>query len=109
MSSHPIELAFPDIREYRDGNTGTPYVRRADSGKPGPNVMINALTHGNEVCGAIALKALLDLNLAPRIGSLTMSFANVEAYQSFDPANPNASRFVDQDFNRVWSAAVLDD
>ena len=109
MSNHPIELALPDIRKYRDGNTGTPYVHRTDSGKPGPNVMINALTHGNEVCGAIALEALLDLKLAPRIGTLTMSFANVEAYQSFDPANPNASRFVDQDFNRVWSAAVLDD
>jgi predicted deacylase len=109
MTTHTIEVTFPDIRAYREGNTGTPYVHRLDSGKPGPHVMINALTHGNEVCGAIALKALLDLRLAPRRGRLTMSFANVAAYESFDPAQPNASRFVDQDFNRIWSASVLDD
>jgi predicted deacylase len=109
MSTHPIEVSFPDISPYREGNTGTSYVHRRGSGKPGPNVMINALTHGNEVCGAIAVKALLDLDLTPRRGSLTMSFANVAAYRSFDPAKPNASRFVDQDFNRIWSASTLDD
>ncbi len=71
--------------------------------------MINALTHGNEVCGAIAVKDLLDLGVRPRQGKLTLAFANVDAYHRFDPANPDASRFVDQDFNRVWTVAVLDD
>src|SRR3546814_7690048 len=33
---------------------------------------------------------------------------NVAAYLSFDPANPTASRFVDEDFNRLWTAEVLD-
>ncbi len=80
-----------------------------DSGVPGPHVMINALTHGNEVCGAIAVKGLLDAGVQPRRGRLTLAFANVDAYARFDPARPDASRFVDQDFNRVWTSAVLDD
>jgi predicted deacylase len=106
---YPIEVAFPDIRPYANGNTGIPYVFTFDSGVPGPHVMINALTHGNEVCGAIAVKGLLDLGIHPRKGRLTLAFANVDAYLRFDPANPDASRFTDQDFNRVWTAAVLDD
>ena len=106
---HPIEVEFPDIGAWRQGPTGLDYVHSFDSGRPGPHVLVNALTHGNEVCGAIALDALLKLGPRPRIGRLTVSFANVAAYQRFDPAQPHASRFVDQDFNRVWSAAVLDD
>jgi predicted deacylase len=109
LPEYPIEVVFPDIRPHAAGNTGIPYVHSFDSGVPGPHVMVNALTHGNEVCGAIAVAELLKLGLRPRKGKLTLSFANVEAYQRFDPANPDASRFVDQDFNRVWTSAVLDD
>lgn len=105
----PIEVHFPDLRRWRDSRTGIPHLHRFDSSQPGPHVMVNALTHGNEVCGAIALDAWLDLGLQPRRGRLTICFANVDAYERFDPAHPDASRFVDQDFNRVWSAAVLDD
>jgi predicted deacylase len=106
--TYPIELEFPDIRPYAAGNTGIGYVYTFDSGLPGRHTMINALTHGNEVCGAIAVKGLLDAGLRPRRGRLTQAFANGAAYQRFDPARPDASRFVDQDFNRVWSPAVLD-
>lgn len=109
LPEYPIEVSFPDIRPYAEGNTGISYLFTFDSGVPGPHVMINALTHGNEVCGAIAVKGLLDLGIRPRKGKLTLAFANVDAYQRFDPANPDASRFVDQDFNRVWTSAVLDD
>ena len=79
-----------------------------DSGKPGPHVMINALTHGNEVCGAHALCFLFENHVRPVRGRLTLSFANIAAYQRFDPHAPFDSRFVDEDFNRVWDAAVLD-
>ena len=106
---YPIEIGFPDIGPYAEGNTGIAYVHTFDSGVPGPHVMVNALTHGNEVCGAVAVKDLLDLGVWPRQGKLTLAFANVEAYQRFDPANPDAARFVDQDMNRVWTAAILDD
>lgn len=106
---YPIEIEFPDLCPYTEGNSGISYLYSFDSGKPGPHVMINALTHGNEVCGAIVVKSLLDLHLRPRLGKLTLSFANIDAYHRFDPARPDASRFIDQDFNRVWTAATLDD
>jgi predicted deacylase len=38
----------------------------------------------------------------------TVTFANIEAYLAFDPADPFASRCVDEDFNRLWSSDVLD-
>ena len=38
---------------------GVDYVHVLDSGQPGPNVMVQALTHGNEFCGAIALDYLV--------------------------------------------------
>lgn len=109
METYPIEIEFPDLAPYAEGNTGIPYVYTYDSGAPGPHTMINALTHGNEVSGAIAVKGLIDSGLRPRRGSLTLSFANIDAYLSFDPKRPDASRFVDQDFNRVWMPATLDD
>lgn len=107
--AYPIEIAFPDISPHAEGNTGIAYVHSFDSGMPGPHVMINALTHGNEVCGAIVVDELLRSGLRPRRGKLTLAFANVDAYARFDPDRPDAARFVDQDFNRVWTAAVLDD
>ncbi|RDU97714.1 M14 family metallopeptidase [Trinickia dinghuensis] len=107
--AYPIEIEFPNISEHTSGNTGIDYVHTFDSGVPGPHVMINALTHGNEVCGAIVVDALLRFGLRPRRGRLTLSFANVQAYARFDPQQPDKSRFVDGDFNRVWTTAVLDD
>ncbi len=103
-----IEIAAPDISAYAAGNTGIPYVTTFDSGRPGPHVLVNALTHGNEICGAIALDRLFRDGVRPIAGKLTLSFANVAAYQSFDPRNPTASRFVDEDFNRVWDEETLD-
>ncbi|MPW23198.1 succinylglutamate desuccinylase [Paraburkholderia sp. CNPSo 3157] len=110
MNAHayPIELAFPDIAAHERSDTGIPYLNTFDSGIAGPHVMINALTHGNEVCGAIVVDALLRAKLRPRRGKLTLSFANVDAYARFDPSRPDAARFVDQDFNRVWTAQTLD-
>jgi predicted deacylase len=109
MNAYPIEIAFPDITAHASGNAGVPYVHTFDSGVDGPHVMINALTHGNEVCGAIVVDALLRARLRPRRGKLTLAFANVDAYSRFHASTPDASRFVDQDFNRVWTAKALDD
>ncbi len=109
LNDYPIEIDLPDIRRYAKGNTGIPYVYSFDTGQPGPHTMINALTSGNQICGAIAVKALLDLDVRPRRGRLTLAFANIDAYLRFDRADPYASRFVDQDFNRLWSPRVLDD
>jgi predicted deacylase len=107
MSVRPIELAAPDIAPFRRGNAGADYVHVLDSGKPGPSAMIQALTHGNEFCGAIALKTLLEDRPPLARGRLTLAFANVAAYARFDPASPDRSRFIDEDYNRVWADDVL--
>ncbi|MEI2416607.1 succinylglutamate desuccinylase/aspartoacylase family protein [Orrella sp. JC864] len=102
-----FELAVPDLAAERAGNTGTPGVWHFDSGRPGRAVLITALVHGNELCGAWALKALLASGLRPRQGSLTLALCNLEAFDRFDPARHDASRFVDEDMNRVWSSERL--
>jgi len=106
--NHPIELSPPDIGAYKSGNTGVDYVYRFDSGKPGPNVMIQALTHGNEFCGAIALDRVFSLKIFPSKGKLTLAFANVAAFARFDFKDPDRSRFIDEDYNRVWGDEALD-
>jgi predicted deacylase len=103
-----IELKAPDITPWREGHTGVDWVHRLDSGQPGPTVMVQALTHGNEICGAIALDWLLRQRLRPLRGRLVLAFANVQAYARFDPANPFPSRCVDEDYNRVWADSTLD-
>lgn len=104
----PIEVELPDIRRWESGNTGIPFVWRFEASRPGPTVLLQALTHGNEVCGAIVLDWLLASGFRPLAGKLIVAFANVEAYLAFDPLDPYASRCLDEDFNRVWSAEVLD-
>ena len=102
-----IELQAPDISRWKDGGSGVDWVHHFTSGLPGPQVMVQALTHGNEVCGAIALDWLLKQAFRPQRGTLTLAFANVEAYARFDPANPFPSRLVDEDYNRVWADETL--
>ncbi len=96
----PIEFAFPDLRRWEKG--AAPYIHVLESGKSGPTVMVAALTHGNEVSGAVVVDALLAAGLKPRKGTLIFSFNNIEAYQRFDAKAPFKSRMIDEDFNRTW-------
>ncbi len=105
---YPIEIQPIDIEPYRQGNTGIDYAWTFDSGRPGPHVMVNAVIHGNELCGAIAVDFLFREQVRPKAGKLSLVFCNVAAYLSFDPARPSASRYVDEDMNRVWTPDVLD-
>ena len=106
-----IELKPPRIGRWRDGGTGVDYVHAWDTGQPGPRVMVQALTHGNEICGAIALDWLLgEITKGawrPARGRLVCTFANVAAFERFDAAHPFASRCIDEDLNRVWADEVL--
>ncbi|MDO5648795.1 succinylglutamate desuccinylase/aspartoacylase family protein [Paracoccus sp. (in: a-proteobacteria)] len=106
---YPVEITPPDISAYAAGNTGIPYVWTFDSGQPGPHAAITALVHGNEPCGALALDRLLTQDFRPRQGRLSLAFINTAAAEAFDPDQPDASRWVDEDMNRIWSADVLDD
>lgn len=101
-----FRLAMPDLARWRPGNTGTEGVWRFQGVEPGPRVAITALIHGNELCGAWAvsqLLALLEGGAKVRRGQLTLALCNLRAFERFDPANPHASRFVQEDLNRQWS------
>ena len=50
-----FKLLAPDISAWRAGNTGVEGVWTFDSDQPGRHVMLSALVHGNELCGAWAL------------------------------------------------------
>ena len=102
MSATDFRLACPDLGAWRAGNTGVPGVWQFDSGQPGRHVLISALIHGNELCGAWAVRGLLEAGVRPARGRLTLVFANLEAFDRFDPADHDASRFVDEDLNRQW-------
>ncbi|MCA0440037.1 MAG: succinylglutamate desuccinylase/aspartoacylase family protein [Proteobacteria bacterium] len=107
-SSLRFDLPAPDLSAWRAGNTGTEGVWHFDSGLPGRQVLVSALIHGNELCGAWALKGLLESGLRPQAGSLTLMFCNLAAFDRFDPANHDAARFVEQDMNRQWSDERMD-
>lgn len=107
-NEYPIELTAPDISAYKNGNTGIDYFTTMDSGIDGPHVMVTAVVHGNEICGVIALDHFFKSGLQPRIGKLTLGFCNVDAFLQYDPEDPTISRFVDEDFNRVWDESTLD-
>lgn len=106
-NEYPLELPNPDISSHSTGNNGIPYTYTFEATTPGPHVMISAVVHGNELCGAMVVDWLLRENIRPARGKLSLGFMNVAAYESYDPASPNASRFVDEDFNRLWSDEVL--
>ena len=103
-----VDITAPDISPYRKGNTGIEYATTIDSGKSGPHVMITALVHGNEICGAIVLDELFRAGIRPLHGQLTLAFCNIAAFERFDAAQPETSRWVEEDFNRLWTAEVLD-
>jgi predicted deacylase len=99
-------LPAPALGAWRRGNVGIEGVWRFDSDQPGREVMIGALVHGNELCGAWALLDLLEAGLRPRRGALTLAFCNLAAFDRFDANDHDASRFVEQDMNRVWGPGL---
>lgn len=104
-----FDLPKPDISAWRAGNTGTEGVWHFESGVPGRRAMVTSLVHGNELCGAWAVQGLLEAGVRPRQGSLTVAFCNLAAFDRFDPAAIDASRFVDEDLNRQWSTERIAD
>lgn len=102
-----VHLAPPDLRPWLAGNA-LPGVITAKAEAPGPHVALVALVHGNEFAGAIVLDRLLREGLRPARGRLSLVFANLAAFGRFDPADPTASRFLEEDLNRVWHPEALD-
>ncbi|MBV8590607.1 MAG: peptidase M14, partial [Acetobacteraceae bacterium] len=88
-----VRLRAPDLSAWLQGNTGVRGFTTRESGHAGPHVAFVALTHGNEIAGAIVLDRLLRAGLRPERGKLTFGFANLAAFARFDPRQPTASRF----------------
>jgi predicted deacylase len=102
-----VQLSPPDIGDWIVGHGGLPGFVTRRAGAAGPHVAVLALTHGNEISGAIVLDRLLRRGLRPIRGALTFGFVNLAAFQRFDRRRPTASRFLDEDMNRVWDESVL--
>jgi predicted deacylase len=103
-----VDLIQPDISPWIAGNTGIAGITTLDSGVAGPHVALISLVHGNEFAGAIVLDRLLRDGIKPVRGRLSLGFANLTAFSRFDAKRPTASRFIDEDMNRVWDIAILD-
>ena len=103
-----VRLASPSLDDWLPGNCGISGFQHFDAGRPGPHVLITALMHGNEIAGAIVLDEMLRANLRPLRGKLTLGFLNLAAFARFDAAQPTASRFIDEDMNRLWDKAILE-
>ena len=102
-----VRIYPPDIAPWIAGNTGIAGFTTLESNRPGPHVALLSLMHGNELAGAIVLDRLLRAGLRPEKGRLSFGFLNLAAFERFDPLRPTASRFLDEDMNRVWDEAIL--
>lgn len=102
-----VRLPLPDLAPWRAGNTGIEGVWSFAARAPGPHLLLTALVHGNEIAGALLLIRWLREGIRPRRGTLSLCFANLDAFDRFDPADPTATRFLDEDLNRVWADALL--
>lgn len=107
LPAFEVRLTAPDIGGWLAGNTGIAGFTTRNSRKPGPHVALLAVAHGNEIAGAIVLDRLLRTGFTPTRGRLTFGFVDLAAFERFDPRQPTASRFVDEDINRVWDETVL--
>lgn len=107
LPAFTVSVPPPDLSPYILGNTGIAGFTCLESGKAGPHVVLVSLIHGNEYAGAIVLADLLASNFTPLRGRLTVGFANLAAFDKFDPTNPTASRYLEEDMNRVWDDFAL--
>ncbi|MDB5374744.1 MAG: peptidase, partial [Belnapia sp.] len=102
-----VRIRAPDLRPLLGGNA-LPGVWSFTAPAPGPHVAVVALVHGNEIGGAVVLDRWLRAGLRPQRGRLSLVFANTDAYARFDPEDPTASRFLDEDMNRLWDLETLE-
>ena len=102
MPQFAVRLAAPDLRPWLGGNCGIAGAWSFTAPEPGPHLALFALTHGNEIAGAIVLNQMLSAGIRPQRGRLSFVFANLDAFQTFDPENPIATRYLEEDLNRLW-------
>ena len=97
-----------DLSPFAKGEGGIPYAFTFDSGHAGPHVLVTSLAHGNEPGGLEAVVTLLERGIRPKIGRLSLAICNVAAHAATNGLDPYGTRFIAEDFNRVWDDAILD-
>ncbi|HTV69419.1 MAG TPA: succinylglutamate desuccinylase/aspartoacylase family protein [Rhizobiaceae bacterium] len=102
------QIAKRDLEPWRKGNAGIPYAFSFESKVPGPHLVVSCLAHGNEPGGLEAVLTLVERRLTPLRGKLSLAIGNIAAYESTNGVDPYGTRFVEEDFNRVWSDEMLD-
>jgi len=109
--THPfnaaLEIEPPDIDRFKDSGSDTSFVHVLKSSVPGPTALVTSIIHGNEFSGAMVVADLLERGFQPARGTLILAFCNVQAFATFQEGDPGASRLLDEDLNRVWSADRL--
>lgn len=95
-------ISLPPPERLAGSNCGSAGVWRFEGAAPGPAVVITALVHGNEICGAFAIDRVLAEPPELGCGSLTLVCCNLEAYSRITDATKSKCRLVDEDLNRVW-------
>lgn len=103
-----VNVPVPDLRRWMGGNTGIAGAWSFDAERPGPHLALTAIVHGNEIAGAAVLQRWLHDGIRPARGRLSLVFVNIGAFARFDPEDPIASRYLDEDMNRVWDRETLD-
>src|SRR4029453_161065 len=66
-----------DLSPFARGNSGIRYAFTFASGGSGPTALVTSLAHGNEPGGLEAVVTLLENNVRPRIGRLSLAICNV--------------------------------
>ncbi|MBR0653310.1 peptidase M14 [Roseomonas terrae] len=107
-SAAQVAIPPPELRRWLPGNAGIPGVWSFEAERPGPHLAVTAIMHGNEFAGAVVLDRWLQAGIRPARGRLSLVFCNLDAFARFDRDDPTASRYVDEDMNRVWDRAVLE-
>ncbi|CAH1668309.1 M14 family metallopeptidase [Chelatococcus asaccharovorans] len=97
-----------DLSPFAQGAGGIPYAFTFDSGRAGPHVLVTCLAHGNEPGGLEAVVTLLERGIRPVIGRLSLAICNVAAHAATNGVDPYGTRFIEDDFNRLWDDAILD-
>ncbi|MFT9299227.1 MAG: succinylglutamate desuccinylase/aspartoacylase family protein [Gluconobacter sp.] len=97
----------PDLSAWRNPASGISGVMIFESGRSGPEVVISGMVHGNEYAGGHALERLRKTLPVPEVGRVTLILANLEAFDRFDRSAPMASRYREEDLNRLWHPSRL--
>ena len=94
MPQFAVRLAAPDLRPWLGGNCGIAGAWSFTAPEPGPHLALFALTHGNEIAGALVLNPKLSAGIRPQRGRVSFVFGNLDDFQPSHTENPIATPYL---------------